>query len=166
MAVANTKSNRIGLAEAIPQRQQPGILNGAITKSLVATLEVAAADDNNSIYRFCRLHSSWNIRSIRAFSDAITSGTDFNFGLWQTAENGGAVVVENCYADAVDLSSGLAGTEIAFENRNIDKVENRVWQDAGLSADSNRFYELCAIGIAVGSAAGTITLIVEYATEA
>lgn len=166
MAVVNTKSRRVSLPEATPIKPQPAILSGADLRSIVGTVEIAAADDDTSVYRICRVHSSWCIQSIRAFCDAITGGTDYDVGLYQTAENGGAVVLVNAYADTITLATALNGLEVAYENRNIDKIENRVWQDAGLSADPNRFYDLCFTGATVGTGAGTLSAQVVFTAEA
>jgi hypothetical protein len=38
-------------------------------------VEVAAADDDNSVYRFARVHSSWSLRAIWLTNDALTAGT-------------------------------------------------------------------------------------------
>lgn len=166
MGVVNTKSNRVTLAEATPIKPQPAALNGGIRKSIIGYVAVAAGDDNNSVYRICRVHSSWVIQSIKVFCTAITDGTDYNVGLYQTAENGGADADENCYADAITLASALAGSEVAYEARALTACENRVWQDAGASADTKRFYDLCLTAVTVGTAAGTIMVQVEYTSEA
>jgi hypothetical protein len=163
MAVVNTKSTLITNADATPVVKSDAGLGGGLLHVAMATVEVAAADDNNSVYRFARLPSNARVVSMRVFCDAITAGTDYNVGLYQTAANGGAVVDDNCYADAVDLSSAITtGTEIAFEGRGIELIGQQVWADAGLSADSNTEYDVCATGITVGSAAGTISLAVAY----
>jgi hypothetical protein len=163
MAVANTKSTEIaGLDAAAPAFADRRLSHGRVRKK-VGTVEVQAADDNGSVYRIARVHSSWAIHSIRVFNDAITGGTAFDVGLYETAAEGGAAVDDDAYASALDLSSGsTAGVEAAFESRNVDKVESKVWQDAGLAADPAMFYDLCVTGDTVGTAAGTISVVVQY----
>jgi hypothetical protein len=163
MAVANTKSTEIaGLDAETPAFADRRLSHGRVRKK-VGTVEVAAADDNGSVYRIARVHSSWQIHSIRVFNDAITGGTAFDVGLYATAADGGAAIVDDAYASALDLSSASsAGVEAAFEARTVDKVESRVWQDAGLAADPGAFYDLCLTGDTVGTAAGTISVVVEY----
>jgi hypothetical protein len=139
--------------------------NGKL-RSQCDLVEIAAADDDTSVYRFARVHSSWRISEILKYSDAITGGTAFEVGLHQTAANGGAVVDADAYASAVNLTSAdTTGTNLAFEARNIDKIQNRVWQDAGLTSDPNRYYDLTMTGTTVGTAAGTVALEVRYVIE-
>jgi hypothetical protein len=128
-----------------------------------ATLAVAAADDNDSLYYFFKVRSSWSIKHLWTRCDAITSGSDWNVGLYTTAATP-VVVSENCYADAQDLSTAITGlpVDVAFEARNITGVNNKVWQDAGLSSDPQTEYWVVFKGVAVGSAAGDITCTMHY----
>ena len=67
------------------------------------------------------------------------------------------------FASAVDLSSGrTAGLDITQEAMNIEAGAKAVWQQRGLSADPNLWYDVAATANTVGSAAGTITLKMSY----
>ncbi|WP_439813982.1 hypothetical protein [Zavarzinia sp. CC-PAN008] len=166
MAVVNTKSKLIQNIEASPRVPNEVTDQGARLREIAATLEVAAADDDTSVFRICQVQSNWRIAAILLTNDAITSGTSYDVGLYQTLDNGGAVVDADAYASAVDLSSGrTAPLDVAFEARNIDKVNNRVWQDGGFSSDPKQTYELCLTANTVGSAAGTISVRVQYAID-
>ncbi len=161
MAVANTKSTEIANLDAKPPVAGDRLLSGGRVRKKLATVEVAAADDDGSVYRLFRVGSGWHIHSIRLFNDAITGGTAFDVGLY--AIDDGAAVDDDAYASAVNLTSaGTTGTEVAFEVRDIAQAENKVWQDAGLSADSKTSYDLSLTGDTVGTAAGTITAILGY----
>lgn len=163
MAVVNTKSNGITNADATPMVRSARALVGAPLLSMVATLAVAAGDDDTSVYRFCRLPSNAVIMKIDLFNDAITAGTDYNLGLYQTAANGGADADENLFGDAIDLSSArVAPLDATHEILDINKAEKRVWELLGLSADSGREYDLCLTGVTVGTSAGDITVKVYY----
>lgn len=163
MAVANTKSTIVTNADSSPKIMTPVQLSGGRVRGAVATVEVAAADDDTSVYRLFRVHSRWRLLSLRVFCDAITAGTVYDFGLYRIADDGGAVVDADAYASDVDLSSAItAGTEITFEARNIDKIANQIWQDAGATSDPGYWYDLCATGDTVGSAAGTISAIMTW----
>ena len=164
MAVVNTKSTEVSNLDSAVQTLNPAGTSHARSYSKVATVETAAADDDGSVYRFFRVHSSWVILSLVIYCDAITSGTDFDVGLYQTAANGGAVVDADAYINTIDLSSALrSGTEVRYGGANggangVETVGQKVWQNAALSADSNRYYDICATGNTVGSAAGTISM--------
>ncbi len=166
MAVANTKSTAITNLDASPSVRNPLYLQGGVLREAIGTVEIAAADCANSVYRMVRVHSSWRISNIVRFNDAITSGTDYDVGLYQTAENGGAVKNVNCFADAVSLATGVVvGVEDLFEagaDEGIEDIEKRVWEYAGDSADPNVFYDLCYTGVTPGSGAGTLTVKVHY----
>lgn len=164
MAVANTKSTAITNADATPRTPNNAILeNGPVCRS-VATVEVAAADDNDSVYRLFRVHSSWRIDAIEIACDAITGGTAFDIGLYDVAD--GAVVTsqQTRFASAVDLSSALTRVDKTYEATatDISKVEKRLWDFMGLAADTNKFYDLAMTATTVGTGAGTITAWLTY----
>lgn len=160
MAVVNTKSTAITNADATPPVLTSSYISGGVLRESVGTVEAAAADDNDSIYRMVRVPSHARICNIWLASDAVTGSSDVNVGLWQTAANGGAVVNENLFADAVDLSSATAFTDVLLETTvtDKDKVEKRLWELAGLSADPMRDYDICLKAVAAASAAGTYSM--------
>lgn len=163
MGVVNTLSNAITNADATPRVPNSSYIEGGLLRVSVATVEIAAADSDTSVFRFFRLPSGARIHKLMVFCDAITGGTSFDFGLYQTAANGGALVDVDAYASAVDLSSAITqGTNILFEAKDIANIEKRVWQDAALTADSFREYDICATANTVGSGAGTVSMLIEY----
>lgn len=163
MAVANTKSTHITAADATPPTLTNSYLAGGVLRESVGTVETAAADDANSIYRLVRVPSHARISSILLASDAITGCNSAEVGVYQTAANGGAVVSESLFASAVDLSSGIAFTEELLEATatDIDKVEKRLWELLALDADPMRDYDIGVIANDV-TAAGTISMKVKW----
>lgn len=164
MAVANTKSVAISNRDGAPRIPSPAHLVRGPLFEAVGTVEVAAADDNGSVYRFARLRSSDRVSEVRLWTDGITGATAYDLGLYRTDADGGAVVDDDIFASAVDISGGLAGTDVTFESgsTNIDKVEKRIWELLALSADPQLDYDLCLTADTVGSAAGTISLRVRF----
>lgn len=163
MAVVNTKSNAITNADATPLVKSARTLTRAPLFAATATVEVAAADSDGSVFRMVRLPSNAVVYKIDVLNDAITSGTDYDFGLYKTAADGGAVVDADAFASAVDLSSArVAPLDITHEALNIDKVEKRLFEVATLTTDPNILYDLCFTANTVGSAAGTISVVVYY----
>lgn len=157
MAVANTKSNIIANADNPTATLSQAHLAGSSVRHPVAKVEVLAADDNGSVYRMFRVHSSERINSLSLLNDAITAGTSFDAGLHDTEANGGAVVQKDLFATAVDLSSArVAPLDITFEALNIDKAELMIWELLGLAADPNKYYDLTLTANTVGTADGTI----------
>lgn len=166
MGIANTKCTTVTNLDATPATLNDKRLMGGILKEQVGTVEIAAADDNNSVYRVGRVHSSWRISDIIRYNDAITSGTDFDVGLYDTAANGGAVINVNAFADAVSLASAsVTGTNDLYEagsDVGVEDIEQEVWQMAGLSSDPNKFMDVCYTGVTVGSGAGTLSVKIRY----
>lgn len=159
MAVVNTKSTAITNMDATPAAMNSAQLAGNAPSFPVGLVEVAAADTDASVYRFFRVHSSDRVAHLLLLNDAITAGTSYDFGLYDTAANGGALVDVDFFASAVDLSSArVAPLDIVTEAQDIDKAEKAIWEILGLSADPQKYYDVCALANTVGSAAGTIVL--------
>jgi hypothetical protein len=167
MAIANTKSTHITAADASPPTLTSSYIAAGVLRESVGTVETAAADDAESIYRLVRVPSHARISSILLASDAITSCNSAEVGLYQTAENDGAVVAscESLFASAVDISSATAFTEVLLEATatDISKVEKRLWELAGLTTDPMRDYDIAILANDV-TAAGTISMKVKWTT--
>ena len=163
MAVVTTYSTEATNHKSVENTKNPTTATEGALKCSSATVAIASGDDDASIFPMLPVRSSWSIKHIWVYCDALTSGTDFNVGLYTTAATP-VDVDENCYADAINLSSAITTLPIdaAYEIRNITAVNNKVWQDAGLSADSNVWYWLTLTSVTIGSAAGDVTFVVEY----
>ena len=154
MAIVNTKSTLVQNFEAKPNQFNPAALLYGRRRGIVGTVAVAAADDNGSAYLLCPVRSSWVIPSIRLYNDAITGGTAYDVGLYDTDL---AAVDDDAYASALNLSSAsTTGAEVAFEARDIAVIGRKVWQDAGAAADPGVWYYLALTADTVGTAAGDV----------
>lgn len=164
MAVVSTKGTAITNRDATPR-----VLNNAAfakgTPFFASdTVEIAAGDDDTSKFLFVTVPSNAVIASIKVFCDAITGGTSFDCGLYQTTENGGAAADADLFATAVSLATAITvGTEIRFEAADIAGCNLRVWQLLGLTSDPVRDYDIVLTANTVGTAAGTVSLQVLYA---
>lgn len=166
MAVVNTKSTIITNADATPVVLTSPRIAGGFLAAEVATVEVAAGDDDTSTFRLFRLPSNAKVVSIRLLNDAITGGTSYDVGIYRTAKDGGAVVDADAFASAVDMSSArtTAFFEAAYESTNADiaNIERELWQVAGATSDPSVSYDIVLTANTVGTAAGTISAIIEY----
>ncbi|MCW5623331.1 MAG: hypothetical protein KIT73_01265 [Burkholderiales bacterium] len=166
MGVVNTKAAAVANADALPTIMTSRALMGGDVKCCIGTVEVAAGDDDTSVFRFARVPSNAVPLSILLFNDAITGGTVYHFGLHHTEANGGTAVDADLFATTVDLSAARATAgplNLLFEALNIDQAGKRLWElVAGLTADPQCDYDLTATGATVGSGAGTITVILLY----
>lgn len=125
------------------------------------TFEVAAADDDNSIYRvFKGVNPELIPVKIEIQNDAITAGTDYDLGLYETLDNGGAVINKEVLSATHDMSSaattspknGLGAVDIANGLKALYELAGKAigaikgGLDIALTANT------------VGTAAGTITV--------
>lgn len=162
MAVENLKSGVITNRDATPPvltTANPGQVFRSYGK-----IE-AAGGDLASTYRFCTVPS--NAKLVRCWfssDDLSGSGATLNLGLYQTTANGGAVVDQDFFASALDVATAaVAVTEVTFERGAtlIDELEQPLWQRLGLSADTQRDYDVVGVTATAG-ATGTMVVWVEY----
>lgn len=169
MAVANTKSTLVTNADTLTGKQNDPRLDGARVRTKKAFASVAAADDAASVYRMFRVSSKDKVHSLLLFSSGITSLSDLDTGLYDTAENGGAVVDKDFFGDGTDVSSAqLTGVQVAFQASpgaaefSIDKIEMPLWQALGLTSDPNKDYDVCLTSNSDPAGAGTLALVMAY----
>ena len=165
MAVVNTKSTLVTNADASQQSLASQLVDGGRLREKIATLETVSGNSSTSTYRFFRVHSSHRVSKLILDSDDIGTTTIADFGLYDIAANGGAVVDADFFASAVSLKDGaLANTDITHESGVVDlpNYGKALWEQLGLSADPKKFYDVAATLTADADAAGTITLRLFY----
>jgi len=157
--------NKYVLAATAAEKKAPALYtNGTGNIVMQATVEVAAADDNDSIYRLFRdIPANAVPLSIAVYNTAITSGTSYSLGLYKT--NLGVVVSAACFASALDVSSarviatannaGMTAINIATLAANLGVLSGQSEPDSA--------YDIAFIAGAVGSAAGTIRVVATFA---
>jgi hypothetical protein len=132
-------------------------------KALHFSFEVAAADEDGSVYRVGQMSPRAVIISCKIANDAITGGTDYGIGFYKPLTLGGAVINKDGIAAGVDMSSARALLTEVFgvTQANVGKsvlglcavttgLEKYGDVDVALTADT------------VGSAAGTISGVITY----
>lgn len=145
------------------QREAGNVTNpaktyGAQVICACSVASVAAADDNNSIYRMLsNVPGEWIPVHFVVKNDAITGGSDYNLGLFKP--NYGAVIDDNCFADALDMSSASV-TKDGLGNVAITDWGKKIYEHAGHTVTTKiAAYDIGFTGITNGSGAGTIVLI-------
>lgn len=139
----------------------------AQVQALALTFEVAAADDNNSIYRIARIPANWVPLTLELYHDSIAGMTDVNIGFHRTAENGGAAAETdaNIFYDALDMST--AANKVngmgEIDPVNIGKTVGELAGKTVLTQDTE--YDLTLLAIAAASAAGTVSVIATFAVN-
>lgn len=136
---------------------------GAETVTMVATEELAVADDDGSVYRFFKSVPSNLIPiEINVYCDTITSGTDFDLGLYEV---GGAAVDADVLMDGQTLATALTratGHNIGLGNVNIADATKTLGELSGQTA-VDLSYDIALTANTVGSAAGTVTIVAVFA---
>lgn len=160
MAIVNTKSTVITNADSNqPHTPNKSYQSGGLLYSAAAMVEVAAADTDASVYRMIRVPSGARILRLEVLNDAITAGTAYDVGLYDTAAAGGLAADDAVFATSIDMSMARSlPFDAMFEVLDIDKVEKRVWELLNLSADPFKEYDLCFTADTVGSSAGTLVM--------
>jgi hypothetical protein len=147
----------------------PQVLNSAqqlhgVKRVAQGTIALAAGDlSATDTVMLAPIPSNASITSIKLFNDDLDSSTVItaDVGLYKQDLS---VVDADAYASAItDLRAAVkTGTEVAFEARDINKMGQKVWQDAGLSSDPALTY-FVGIGFpAAGDTAGDLSFIIEY----
>lgn len=150
--------------QAAGKLSNPAFIQGAEVLGLVSIEEIAAAADNGSVFRIGTLPSNAIITKVEVNADTITSGTDYDLGLYNVGV-GGAEVDKDVFADGVDMSSGFAaGSEAnGLSNVALDALNKKVYEHAGDSiSDKKEGYDLAWTANTVGAAAGTLVTRVWY----
>ena len=162
--MSNANSDLVTNFVAVPQVLNPAQQLQGVKRIAQGTVALASGDlGANDTVMLAPIPSNASITSIKLFNDALDSGTTntADVGLYTTAL---AVVDADAYASAItDLRAAVkTGTEVAFEARDINKMGQKVWQDAGLSSDPALTY-FVGIGFpAAGNTAGDLSFIIEY----
>lgn len=160
MAVEN---KYVGANEAAGKLEKSALSSGSESIVIIKTFEVAAADDDGSVYRvFKEVPSSYIPVQIDILCDAITNGTDYDLGLYKTGL--GAVVDKDVLMDGQTLATAL--TRATGQGLGLGAVDRAdATKTLGqLSAQTNvdAAYDIALTANTVGSAAGTVTVIAHF----
>ena len=162
--MANVNTDLVTNFVAIPQ-----VLNSAqqlhgVKRVAQGTIALAAGDlSATDTVMLAPIPSNASITSIKLFNDDLDSSTVItaDVGLYKQDLS---VVDADAYASAItDLRAAVkTGTEVAFEARDINKMGQKVWQDAGLSSDPGLTYFVGISFPAAGDTAGDLSFVIEY----
>lgn len=167
MAVENLTSSSITDADATPKVKVNARLMGASIREAVGTKQASASASIGSTYRLCRIPSNARISEVILSCDAFDTTGAADVGIYQTADNGSAVVDADFFASAVVLTAALPNTAVTHESGvfGIEDVEKPLWEALGLTADPFRDYDVALTLTAANGAGATpdVTLRVRYA---
>ena len=162
--MANVNTDIVTNFVTVPQVLNPSQQLHGVKRIAQGTIALAAGDlSATDTVMLAPIPSNASISSIKIFNDDLDSATTntADVGLYKQDLS---VVDADAYASAItDLRAAVkTGTEVAFEARDINKMGQKVWQDAGLSSDPALTY-FVGIGFpAAGDTAGDLSFIIEY----
>lgn len=148
MAAENLKSTYITNATATPVVLTNGALYKGAMHESAGTITPDAAAEANSTYRFCRVPSNARVSQVLiSTAAAFTTAGAVNVGVYQTADNGGAVVDADLFGSAVALTTTKKeNLDITYESGEYTMAESEkpLWEVLGLTSDPNREYDVVA----------------------
>lgn len=146
MAAENLKSAVITNATASPVVLSDAAIAGGVLKEGAGSITPAAAAEAASTYRFFRVPSNCRISEILISCAAFTTAGAVDVGLYDTTENGGAVVDADFFASAYALTAAKDNTDITHESGvyTLANREKALWEALGLSSDPMKEYDVVA----------------------
>jgi hypothetical protein len=135
---------------------------GGVTVSVPFSFELAAADDNASIYRFASIPANAILISLKLLSDATAGISDAQFGIYKPLAQGGAVIDVDCLMASTDITAGKAVLTEVFVPSIAD-----VGKPVATLAAVTDINELGNVDVALTTptgptAAGTISGVLQY----
>lgn len=144
---------------------------GAGIRAAFATFEVAAADSDGSVYRIFK-DVDCNVIPLLVLigNDAITAGNDWDLGIYKPGL--GVVVDKDLLLDGGDLSSahalssaaalsGLSAVDLAAVGKSLRELADGTVDNQDIGAILS--YDVALTANTVGSAAGTVSVLMIYA---
>ena len=162
--MANASSTLISNRAATPRVANEPYNNARLKTSGVGIIEVSTSSDTGHILRFCQVRSNALIKQVLLSCDAVASAGAMDVGIYQTADNGGAVVDADHFASAVVVTSALVDSNIAHESGvyTIDEKDEPLWEALGLTEDPGIWYDVAGTITTDMGGAGTLCLEVTY----
>ena len=165
--MANVNTDIVTNFVATPQVKNDSQQLHGVKRIAQGTIALAAGDlSATDTVMLAPIPTNASISSIKLFNDDLDSGSTntTDVGLWTTDV---VAVDDDAYASAItDLRGAVTtGTEVAFEARNINKMGQKVWEDAGQSSDPGGYYYVGLLFDAAGDTAGDLSFIIEYVID-
>ncbi len=138
--MSNANSDLVTNFVAVPQVLSSAQQLHGVKRVAAGTIALAVADlGANDTVMLAPIPSNASITSIKIFNDDLDSGTTntADVGIYKQDLS---VVDADAYASAITTlrSANTTGVEVAFEARDINKMGQKVWQDAGLHGRNAR----------------------------
>ena len=162
--MADVDSTLISNRAATPRVANDPWTNAVLKTTGLGLLEVSTSETSTAQLRFCRVRSNAVVRQVNLYCDAVSTSGAIDIGLYQTDDNGSAVVDADFFASAQVVTSALTGSNVAHESAvyGIEDLEKPLWEALGLSADPQIDYDVVGTVTTNMGGAGTIGVEVVY----
>ncbi len=161
--MANVNSTWITNAVATPKVLTNSNQSCGQMFSAKSVATVSATQAANDTIRLVRVPSNARIDAVLLTTGDATTAGAINIGVWQTNDNGGAVVDADLFASALALTGGpFTRSDQTWESGEYTYAESwlQLWQVLGLTTDPNREYDIVAQVSTTGDGMGT-TMVLE-----
>lgn len=145
--MANVNSTWITNAVATPSVATNSNKAAGRVMNAKSVATVSATQAANDTIRLVRVPSNARIDAVLLSTGDATTAGNVNIGIWQTVENGGAVVDADLFASALALTGGpFSRSDQTWESGEYTYAESclPLWEVLGLSADPVREYDVVA----------------------
>jgi hypothetical protein len=164
--MANVNSTWITNAVATPKVFTDSNKSVGTAKVAKSFATVSASQSSSDTIRLVRVPSNARVDAVFLLTGDATTGGAINIGVWQTVENGGAVVDADLFASALALTGGpFNRSEQTWESGEYTYTESckPLWEVLGLTSDPGREYDIVAeISTTFNGADTTLGLEVHY----
>jgi len=162
--MANASSELISNRALTPRVANQPYNNARIKTTGVGIIEVSTASDVGHILRFCQVASNAVIKQVLLSCDAVAVSGAMDLGLYQTVDNGSAVVDADHFASAQVVTSALVDTNVAHESAvyGIEGKDKPLWEALGLPSDPGIWYDVAGTVTTDMGGAGTLCVEVTY----
>ena len=144
---------------AAGKKGNPALVMTGKVFAFACTFEVAAADDDGSIYKLAKVGANMIPLDIKINCDALTGFNDSDLGFYK--ENGD-VADKDILADGMNISGGkaLGSEQNGLASLPVDKIGSKVYELLGLTVATKTedSYVLALTANAAGSGAGTVSV--------
>lgn len=147
MTVDAIKAAFITDAIAVPRVLNLPHRRGRLREGIGYVAPTAAAEAASKYFMF-RVPSKARMSELLLTAADFTTAGAVDIGLWRTAEDGGAVVDQDYFCSALDLSGGpFARSNQMLESavNTIANSEKPIWEILALTTDPNVEYDVVAV---------------------
>lgn len=164
MAVVTTKSAAITNRDASPKVKNSSFVEYGRVRSAVGVVAAVSGDSIASKYIMCQIPSNSRVVDVLLDTVTITVGAG-DIGLYQTTDNGGAVLTAAFFAAATTLVGPIARKTLKGGSYSVANLAKRVWEAAALASDSAVMYDVTVTLTTAITTTGTVAVEVLYVVD-